>query len=371
MKFVYFTHSLTSCWNHGNAHFQRGLLRELEDLGHRCVAAEPEDSWSRSNLLADCGPSAFDEYTRTFPSLKSVRYQWNSIDELVADADVVIVHEWTAEEVINRLSRLRRGTAQFILLFHDTHHRAITALADLEKIDLDGFDGVLAFGKCLADVYKKHGWGRRCFVLHEAADVRLFTPKECDPGDRSGVVWVGNWGDNERSEELREYLLSPARASQLTLDVFGVRYPAEALSLLKAYGARYRGWLPNTLVPSVFAAALATVHVPRRAYSQLLPGIPTIRVFEALACGIPLVSAPWVDEEGLFVEGAEYIRVTDSSSATRALTDIQNDAALRTALMRNGPAAIRQRHTCRHRALELLDIIRQIAQPRQEYRPCA
>ena len=43
-----------------------------------------------------------------------------------------------------------------------------------------------------------------------------------------------------------------------------------------------------------------TVHVPRRPYVDALPGIPTIRVFEALACGIPLVSAPWRDEEGLF-----------------------------------------------------------------------
>ncbi len=42
------------------------------------------------------------------------------------------------------------------------------------------------------------------------------------------------------------------------------------------------------------------MHIPRRPYVESLPGIPTIRVFEALACGIPLISAPWSDSEALF-----------------------------------------------------------------------
>jgi spore maturation protein CgeB len=67
----------------------------------------------------------------------------------------------------------------------------------------------------------------------------------------------------------------------------GVRYPEEALRALADHGARYRGWLPNARAPEVFARHLATVHVPRRFYVTMLPGIPTIRVFEALACGIP------------------------------------------------------------------------------------
>jgi hypothetical protein len=63
--------------------------------------------------------------------------------------------------------------------------------------------------------------------------------------------------------------------------------------MLAATARAYRGWLPNARAPEVFARHLATVHVPRRFYVTMLPGIPTIRVFEALACGIPLVSAPW------------------------------------------------------------------------------
>ena len=60
---------------------------------------------------------------------------------------------------------------------------------------------------------------------------------------------------------------------------------------------------PNAAAPGIFARHLATVHVPRRYYATILPGIPTIRVFEALACGIPLVSAPWDDSGGAVPAG--------------------------------------------------------------------
>ena len=79
--------------------------------------------------------------------------------------------------------------------------------------------------------------------------------------------------------------------------MFGVRYPDHVLDLLRNAGICYGGWLPNYRVPEVFARFKFTIHVPRRPYRDLLPGIPTIRPFEALACGIPLVCSPWRDTE--------------------------------------------------------------------------
>jgi spore maturation protein CgeB len=113
----------------------------------------------------------------------------------------------------------------------------------------------------------------------------------------------------------------------------------------------------------VFATHLATVHVPRRFYSELLPGIPTIRVFEALACGIPLVSAPWEDSEQLFRVGEDLLMVRSGAEMTRALTDLKNDPELRAGLVRNGLETIRARHTCAHRAEELLAIAEQLRTP--------
>src|SRR5205807_6355305 len=64
-------------------------------------------------------------------------------------------------------------------------------------------------------------------------------------------------------------------------------------------------------VPEVFACYKVTVHIPRRPYTRALPGIPTIRPFEAMACGIPLISAPWDDCEQLFRPGRDFLMARD------------------------------------------------------------
>jgi spore maturation protein CgeB len=123
-------------------------------------------------------------------------------------------------------------------------------------------------------------------------------PADAGEPREGDLVWIGNWGDDERAAELEEFLVGPVQALGLKATVHGVRYPAHALARLQAAGLRYAGWLPNHEAPRVFAGHRVTVHVPRRPYVEALPGIPTIRVFEALACGIALVSAPWRDAEG-------------------------------------------------------------------------
>jgi spore maturation protein CgeB len=232
----------------------------------------------------------------------------------------------------------------------------------MRAYNLDAYDGVLAFGATLARVYERWGWKDRVFVWHEAADVRRFHPP-VQEGAREGLAWIGNWGDDERSEELVEFLLKPAHDTQLPLDIYGVRYPEEAKRKLQQYGARYHGWLANAAAPEVFARHLATVHVPRRFYTQLLPGIPTIRVFEALACGIPLVSAPWEDSENLFRVGEDFLMVRDAAEMSRALADLKNDPALRTSLVRSGLQTILARHTCAHRVEEVLTITQHLRAP--------
>ncbi len=361
MKIVYFTHSLASCWNHGNAHFVRGVLRDLVRRGHDVQAFEPQGAWSLQNLLADHGDAGLDPWRDAYPGLGSVRYGADfDPAEACGDADLVIVHEWNDSALVAALGRLRARGGRFTLLFHDTHHRAVSAPHEMQGYDLDGYDGVLAFGEALASVYRGWGWGDRAFVWHEAADVALFKPPSVE-GQREGLVWIGNWGDGERTAELETFLLAPARAAGLPLEIYGVRYPAEALALLASYGAAYRGWLANACAPAVFARRLATVHVPRRFYVRDLPGIPTIRVFEALACGIPLVSAPWDDAEALFRPGRDYLVAGDGSQAERHLRALAAEPALRAALTASGLETIRARHTCAHRVDELLAILRRLA----------
>lgn len=363
MRFVWFTHSLRSCWNHGNAHFLRGVLRELQARGHRTLACEPRGGWSLANLLHDHGEAGLAPFRAAFPDLSWADHAaQDELPALVDGADVVVVHEWNDPWLVAALGAMRRQGARFTLLFHDTHHRAVSDPQAIRAFDLDGYDGVLAFGESLAEVYRSWGWGARVWTWHEAADTRLFRPPERE-APRHGLVWIGNWGDGERGGELEHFLLEPARDAALPLDIHGVRYPEAALRTLAAHGARYRGWLPNSEAPAVFAHHLATVHVPRRHYALMLPGIPTIRVFEALACGIPLVSAPWEDSEGLFSPGEDFLVARDGAAMARYLRALREDAALRAQLAAKGLATIRARHSCAHRVDQLLGLLATLRAP--------
>jgi spore maturation protein CgeB len=104
----------------------------------------------------------------------------------------------------------------------------------------------------------------------------------------------------------------------------------------------------------VFARYRVTVHVPRRPYAAALHGIPTIRPFEALACGIPLISAPWNDVEHLFRPGRDFLFARDGREMVSRLEAVLSKPDLSESLARNGLETIRARHTCAHRVNELL-----------------
>jgi spore maturation protein CgeB len=356
MKALFFCHAFSSCWNNGNAHFLRGVTRELARLGHDVMVCEPRDGWSRTNALQDGGESILLETASLIPGIRVHTYDGlTNLDEVLQGADFVLVHEWNPPELIARIGRRRAGGAKFMLLFHDTHHRAITAPQELAAFDLNGFDGVLAFGEVLREIYVRRGWARRAFTWHEAADTELYRPrpevsKECD------VVWIGNWGDNERSQELNDFLVRPISELGLSARIYGVRYPEAVLQTVNANGMKYGGWLPNHRAPLAFAQARATVHVPRGPYARQLPGIPTIRIFEALACGIPLVSAPWSDDEGLFPANC-YLSVSSGDGMKSALLALFSEPQLASTIAQSGLQTVLARHTCRHRALELVSIV--------------
>jgi spore maturation protein CgeB len=367
MRIVMFYHSLVSDWNHGNAHFLRGVAAELVARGHEVEIHEPYDAWSATNLRAGHGHAPFEGFARAYPSLRARRYDRHTLDldRLLDGADLVLVHEWNEHELVARVGEHRRRNGGYRLLFHDTHHRSVTDPAAMAAYDLRHYDGVLAFGDVIRDLYRKRRWAKRAWTWHEAADTSLFRPIPGQPRD-GDLVWIGNWGDDERTAELDEFLLRPVRGLGLRARIHGVRYPDRALARLARAGIEYSGWLPNYEVPRVFARFGVTVHVPRRPYAAALPGIPTIRVFEALACGIPLVSAPWDDVEGLFTPGRDFLVAESGARMRRHLRDVLGDPALAASLAGHGRRTILARHTCAHRVDELLDIHAQLEPSRRQ-----
>lgn len=367
MKIVIFAHSVVSDWSHGNAHFLRGLMRALAHRGHEVVACERWRNWATDSLFEERGAGPIVEFARLFPDLDLRMYgPWDGIveevDELTRGADLVLVHEFNEPELVGAVAQVRRRRGDFAVLFHDTHHRAVTVPDQIARFDLRHYDGVLAYGEALAEVYRRDYGVARAWSFHEAADITVFRPLERDRTD--DVIWIGNWGDEERTREIRDYLVQSARLlPELRFAVHGVRYPDEGRREIEAAGIEFRGWIANHRVPEAFARAKMTLHIPRGPYLDLLPGIPTIRPFEAMACGIPLVSTPWDDREGLFREGRDYLMVGSPPEMRNHMQRLARDEDARQRLAESGLERIRSRHTCDHRAEQLEAIFDEVAAP--------
>ena len=361
----YFAHTIRSDWNNGNAHFLRGLLRSLGEQGHQVTTFEPEKEWSISNMLQETeGSRSLADFTRTYSDLHIETYNTASLSDSAAwqmrlrEFDVVILHEWNPPQLAHLLLDLRH-TLGYKILFHDTHHRASSSPEQIGLLRIPEFDGVLAFGEALRAIYRERFGITRSWTFHEAADTSVFRPLPNAPGNLD-CVWIGNWGEGERSEEIRRFLLKPAaKLRHLRFRIYGVRYPQDGLDALSAAGIEYGGYLPNLDAPGVYAQSAMTVHVPRQQYTHAMTGIPTIRVFEALACGIPLVSAPWQDAENLFREG-DFVWARTCSEMVTAMERILADPLSAAEQSTRGRETILSRHTCKHRAEQLTSILEEL-----------
>ena len=163
-------------------------------------------------------------------------------------ADLVLVHEWNAPALVERLGRHRLAGGRYLLLFHDTHHRAVTEPATRwPRYDLEGYDGVLAFGAALRELYLAARLGAAGLDLARGGRLRALPSAARQRAEELDLVWIGNWGDDERTAELARV---PARAGRgprpRGARVHGVRYPERgAARAAPPRASSYRGWLPN------------------------------------------------------------------------------------------------------------------------------
>lgn len=358
MKIYLFYHSVISDWSNGNAHFLRGVITSLVSRGNKVKVYEPAGGWSLANLLKEQGLSAYYNFIKYYSSHTPVLYSEELFnpEEHLTDADLVIVSEWTDPGIVKKIGDYRKQNPGFTLFFHDTHHRAVTKPQEPDMYDLSGYDGILASGKVISDKYIRNGWAGNVWIWHEAADLNVFHPLK-PPKMEGDLVWIGNWGDEERSEELEEFLIKPSKDLKLKTTVYGVRYPEEIIKMLKKAKIDYRGWIPNYKVPEAFSKFRLTVNIPKRKYAEAFSGIPAIRMFEAMACGIPLISSPWKDTENLFTPGKDYLPAIDGEDMKDQIRQVLGDRDLAREIQENALTTILDNHTCDHRVDELERIL--------------
>jgi|GEM_PF-66538 len=359
-----FGQSLISDWNHGNAHFLRGVMRALGQLGHAVTFYEQENNWALTHLIAEQGPDAVTAFAAAFPTMRPVLYPPRSgaaLDDwlrgILVETDIALVHEWQEPELIRAVGRLGGEYPHLTTLFHDTHYRAYSEPATMRALDLARYDAVLAFSPSITAIYRRDFGLPHVYTVHEAADPDLFRP--LDRPKQQDVVFVGNWGDRDRNETMREYVFAPSAAlPDLRFALYGVRYDATTQQAMRdPYHVDYRGWAANYAAPEIYAASRMSLHIPRGQYTTALYGTPTIRVFEVLACGLPLISLPWSDSDGLFTAGQDYLVVHDQAAMIATIRRLAADDTARAEIGAHARATILARHTCRHRTEQILDIV--------------
>jgi spore maturation protein CgeB len=362
MRFVLFYHSLISDWNHATAHVLRGVASELLARGDSVRILEPVEGWSLHNLREQGGDGVVKAFYATYPRLRSSFYDPATInlDDELADADVVIAHEWNDAAFLHRLGEHRAQTRSYRLLFHDAPHRSLQQPLQMRAQVLSRYDGVLASSEGLRRMYQEHGWAANAWTWREAVDTRIFRAPATDLARSLDMIWIGNWGNGERASELDEFLIEPIRSLGLRARFYGSRYPQEALHILRTSGVDYGGWIPDFCIPAALAAARFTINVPRRMRNDGLPHTPAIRVLQALACGIPVVTAPWDECEELFAPGVDLLVGHNGPEVERHLVELLEDPEFARLIAANGHQTVLSRHTCSHRVQELLAICREL-----------
>jgi spore maturation protein CgeB len=353
LKYVFLGLSITSSWGNGHATTYRALLKNLAARGHEVTFLERDLPFYRDNRDLAEPPYARTHLYGSVPELIE------RFDAAIRDADLVVVGsyvpegarvgEWVLDRVPSRaafydidtpvtLETLARGDAEYVT-------RKQIALYAMYL----SFTG----GPTLATLEKT--FGSPCArALYCSVDPDLYFDEECDP--RWDLGYLGTYSA-DRQPALERLLLAPARSwSDGRFIVAGAQYPDET-----AWPANVerRTHLPPHAHRHFYNAQRFTLNVTRA--PMLVAGwSPSVRLFEAAACGTPILSDYWPGLESFFVPGRELLVVETSSDAERYLRDLSEAAAVM--LGRRAQRRILGEHTAMNRAetlerctLELLD----------------
>lgn len=358
MKITMFYQSLVSEYNFAGANFLRGIVSELLHRGHDVTVYEPLRSACLENLVSLYGDEPVKEFRKFYKDrLKSKFYQPEHLDlnMVLQDTDLVIVHEMNDKDLIKKIGLCRKQKNNLKALFHDPSTNVLD-----EKFDagiLKNYDGILAGCNFLRDKYLEKEIAEQVWVWHEAIDSRVFYPMSSleKEGD---VVCIGNWGKGEREDELERYLINPVSQLNLRSSLFGVGYPEDFIEKCIPCNISYRNWVANYKIPSVLSAYSVALHLPKRSYTQSVPGKPATGIFEAMACGIPVLSAPWEDTDSLFNK-EDYV-LTDEKSVQNHLNEMIRDKARAEEIAGNARRTINKKHTTWHRVDQLMTICEEL-----------
>jgi spore maturation protein CgeB len=336
--------SITSSWGNGHATTFRGLVRELHKAGHRVTFLERDVPW-----YAQARDLPNPPYGRTelYASLDDLRERFGT---LVRKADAVIVGSYVPEGVA--VGHWVQSQAHGVTAFYDIDTpvtMAKLAQGDHEYLTPDlipGYDLYLSFtgGPTLTVLEERYG-AQRARPLYCAFDPDLYYPEAVPQQWTLG--YLGTYSV-DRQPRVDSLLVAPAeRRPQDAFIVAGpmypadIRWPANVQRVDHVPPAEHRRFYNSQR----FTLNVTRDDMIRAGYS------PSVRLFEAAACGVPIISDPWDGLETVLVPGEDILVAHGTEDVLCYLHDVTD--AERLAMGQRARDKVMALHTAAHRAQEL------------------
>ncbi len=346
--YVFIGLSITSTWGNGHATTYRGLLKELARRGHSITFLERDVPWYASNREFESLP-----YCRValYHSLEDLKARFS---DAVRSADAVVVGSYVPEGTA--VGAWVQDTAKGLKAFYDIDtpvtlaHVEAEACAYLSKQLISGYDLYLSFtgGPTLSFIENK--FGSPCArALYCSVDPTLYFPEACSP--KWSLAYLGTYAV-DRQPALEKLLLAVAHKNpSLSFAVAGPQYPediswpqnVERIEHLAAFEHR------TFYNSQYFALNLTRQNMLRAGYS------PSVRLFEAAACGVPILTDYWPGLSQFFEPGLEILPV---SKAEEVSSYLRMPADWRAQIGERARCRVLRFHTARVRAEEFDSHIR-------------
>ncbi len=343
LRFVILGLSITSSWGNGHATTWRALVRELTRRGHDVLFLERDKPWYAANRDLPTPPWGRTELYDSVEELKA-RY-----GPELARADVAILGSYVPEGI--EVGRWLTQTAGGATAFYDID--TPVTLAALERGDCDYlepgliamFDLYLSFtgGPTLRRIEEK--WGSpMARALYCSVDTELYGPRPVQA--RWDAGYMGTWSA-DRQPGLERLLLEAARRRPAgRFVVAGPQYPA---GIDWPRNVERIEHLPPDRHADFYNAQRFTLNLTRA--DMIAAGwSPSVRLFEAAACGVPIISDWWEGLDRFFEPGREIL-VAREAADTLAWLDMKEEA--RRELGGRARGRVLAAHTAAHRAGEL------------------
>jgi spore maturation protein CgeB len=350
MKLVIFGLSISSSWGNGHATLWRGLCRALASTSHRVVFFERDTPYYRQ--ARDLEQLQAGELV-LYPSWEDARAR--ALAEL-RSADAAIVTSYCPDGAA--ASELLLEVDRCVRVFYDLDTPVTLAMLEtgvrppyLSERGLGDFDLVLSFtgGRALGLLQERLG-AQRVDVLYGHVDPALHRPVPTVQQWLAQLSYLGTYSA-DRQAKLQELLLAPAEAcADQHFSIAGSMYPEPERF---PRNVRHFAHLPPAEHAAFFCSSRLTLNITRDTMGRL-GYCPSGRLFEAAACGVPLLSDEFEGLELFFEPGREIQLVHDREDVLRALA--ASDAALQLQAQRARQRVLAE-HTAECRARRLVQLL--------------